>query len=292
MKRVYLRKIVFALAFMLCFGGSVQCMAQAKPLWAQKGEKYANKKRKSDSYTFKVFNTHSLDAPKLKREHIKPLLEYLHEEYGADVARMTVDSSAVTAEGRRLYKVSFPSEGGTSSVYAQRVDDYIVYEDYELNVFQFEYYQLYAVTNKNAEPAFDDFEICETNNSTALARSIVPGLGQFYKGQTAKGCVILGGEAALITTAIVCQVHKHRYDKKADNQIPNVDSWKSKARSWRQMRDISLGLACGLYVYNLIDAATAKGPRRLNVRSAGTHGLAVAPWAGVEGAGLSFAWRF
>lgn len=292
MKRVYLRKIVFALAFVFCLGGSLQCMAQSKPIWAQKGEKSMNKKRVSDNYSFKVFNTHGMDSGKLLTDRLQPLLEFLHGEYNAAVSSMTVDSTAVAADGRRLLKISFPEEGGTSVVYAQRVDDFMEFEDYVENVFQFEYYQLYAVTGKNAQPVFDNFDIYTPSSASALCRSIVPGMGQLYKGQKAKGYAIIGGEVVFIGTAIVSQIYKHRYDKRVDRQEPNVDSWRSKSRSWRQMRNLGIGLACGLYVYNLIDAAVSKSPRRLKVSAGDGGGLAVVPFVSTECTGLSFALRF
>lgn len=280
------------LALMLCFGGVIECFAQAKPFWAAKGEKSVNKKRVSDNYTFKVFNTHSMNPQQLKADGLNSLLEYLHGEYGASVASMTVDTTAIASNGRNLIKVSFPDGDAMATVYAQRVDDYSEFNDYDLNVFQYEYYQLYAVTGKNATPEFDTFEVSDSSPITSLACSLIPGVGQMYKGQTTKGCVFLGGEAVLITTAIVSQVCKNRFDKKVDNQIPNVDSWKSKSKSWKQVRNISIGLACGLYVYNLIDAAVDKGSRRLSVKRNRANSLAIAPWTTADGAGLSFALRF
>lgn len=277
MEQTRFAKIVMVWAFLLCFGGSMECMAQSKPLWITQGEKSMNHKRESENYVFKVFNTHGRDAEALKSERLRPLLEYLESEYGVKTTRMVVDTTAVDAAGAQVTKITLPTDETTAVVYAKLVDDYSEFTDYELNVFQHEYYQLYAVTNRDAAPTFDDFSIEESHNGTALTYSIVPGLGQLYKGQTAKACVFFGGEVVLVGTAVVAQVYKHRADTKVRNHTPNVDSWKSKSKSWKQVRNISLGLACGLYVYNLIDAATAKAGHRVKVGKSSTLNVALVP---------------
>lgn len=278
MKRNSLSRIVLALSFLLCLGGALECMAQSKPLWVQRGEKSMNKKRQSDNYTFKVFNTHDLDEAKLKAERLKPLLEYLQETYGVETSAMTVDTAAVATDGTKAIKVSMP----TSTVYAKLVDDFCEFTDYELNVFQYEYYQLYAVTEKDAAPVFDTFNVIETNNSNALARSIVPGLGQFYKGQTAKGCAIIGAEAFFVASAIA-------FDCKRNHCADR--GWESKARGWRQFRNLAISGAGIVYVYNLIDSAVSKAGRRVKVGKSSTLNVGLAPMPNM-GAGVGLALSF
>lgn len=272
-------RVVLAVVCLLCVAGSVRCMAQSKPLWVQHGEKSMNNKRHSDNYTFKVFNTHNAEKNSVMAKRYEPLLTYVRELYGVKPLDMAMDTTAVASDGSKAIKISFPEGDSTAVVYAKLVDDYIEFEDYQFNVFQFELYQLYAVTDKNAVPVFDDFEVVETSNAKALSLSIIPGMGQFYKGHITKGWVMLGGEAALLSTALVCHSRYNKYDKK---------DWDSKATSWRQMRNISLGLACGLYIYNLIDAATTKGGSSVKVKKSANGNLAVAPWVNDDGAGLSF----
>ena len=66
----------------------------------------------------------------------------------------------------------------------------------------FEYYQLYAVSEKDVTPVFDTFERGERSKGTAALMNIIPGAGQLYKGHTFKGYAILGSEIALGVTAI------------------------------------------------------------------------------------------
>lgn len=278
MERTSFTKIVIALALVLCLGGSVECLAQSKPLWINKSETSLNKKRISDNYTFKVFNTHDFDEAKLKKERLTPLMEYLQSEYGFESSKMTVDTTAVASDGSKVTKVSMPDG---SVVYAKLVDDYSEFADYELNVFQYEYYQLYAVTNKDAAPEFDEFKVDRANNTTALTYSLIPGVGQLYKGQKAKAYVIMGAEVLFVASAIEFEYQRHHASK---------NGWRSKARGWREFRDIAIVGAVGVYVYNLIDAATAKGGTRLSIGKQSS--LAVLPWTTGESTGVSLALNF
>lgn len=282
MEQTRFPKIVMVWAFLLCLGGSMECFAQTKPLWINRGEKSMNKKRLSDSYLFKVFNTHGQDESKLRAERLTPLLQYLESEYGVETSQMVVDTAAVASDGSKVTKISMTTGDSTSVVYAKLVDDYDEFTDYELNVFQHEYYQLYAVTASNAAPVFDEFRIEEVSNAQALARSIVPGLGQLYKGQTAKGCAIMGAEAFFIGSAIVFECKRDYYADKG---------WRSKARSWKEFRNIAIAGAGIVYIYNLIDAATAKAGHRVKVGKAGNVNVSLVPTPTL-GAGVSLAWTF
>ncbi len=293
-----LKRIASLLLLFISLAFGAQCMAQGKgkPLWVNQSEKRLDKKRYSDTYEFKVFNTWDLDVNKLRKERYEPLMEYVSQTFGADVKTMRVDSFYLEpADTLMTYKVIFPQESGEKVIYAKRVDEYCVYEDYEVNDYQYEFYQLYAVSTRlDTIPDFDDFKVSRNYNACSLALSLVPGLGQIQKGQKAKGYTILGAEAALITGSIVCAAKKNYSRRKVRNEIPNVDSWKSKQRSWRQMRDLCLALGGALYVYNLIDAAVAKGNRHLIVDKPQQSEVSVSlsPALYGDGAGVSFSLNF
>ncbi len=267
---------------------SVPAVAQGKgkPRWVNQDEEKLNKKRYNETYEFKVFNTYDLDLGKLQRECFKPLYSYLAEQYGSDANKMSVDSLYLEADSVPTYCITLPTDTGERMIYAKRVDQYDVYEDYELNSYQFEYYQLYAVSTRlDIIPDFDDFSLSRDYGAAGFALSLIPGVGQIYKGQKGKGWAILGCEAALITGVIVCSVEKDYSKRKVRHEIPNVDSWKSKQKSWRQMRTLCLVAAGGLYVYNLIDAAVAKGSRHLIVNKADEKNVSIAPYIYNDGIG-------
>ena len=49
-------------------------------------------------------------------------------------------------------------------------------------------------------------------------------------------------------------------------QPRHAQTYNSKADNWESGRNICIGAAAALYVYNLIDAVAAKGARRVTVR--------------------------
>lgn len=267
--------------------------SQTKPLWIQKGEKSLNKQRSNDKYYFKAFNTYGTDANKLKAERFLPLLTHVRERYGADFKQMKLDSLRLGSDTLMTYRVTFTDTlGATGVAYAQSVDKHMAFEDYVNNTYQFEFYQLYAISKKDSVPMFDDFELTQTSNKKAMLLSLIPGMGQLYKGHKTKGYVILGTEAALVTSAIVFQIKAHHYGRKAPKEPEVGDSWRSKSRGWRQMRDLAIGLAGGVYVYNLIDAAITTGSRQVAVKKAKEKQLFVTPTASPESAGITLTLSF
>lgn len=277
---------------LLAFLSGLSVSAQSKPRWAQKDEKSLNKERSNQGYEFKVFNTYGMDRARLRAERFNPLLTYVREKYNLGHDAISLDS-IVGSDGHAVYRMTFPSADGNGVVYARQIDDHAAYEDYVDNTFQFEYYQLYAITEKDKTPeVFDDYEVTRIYNNRATAMSIIPGLGQIYKGQPAKGYTIMGFEAALIATAIATDIKMHHCKRQIDKHPDVEGSWRSKANGWRNFRNISLGLAGGLYVYNILDAALSKGARQVVVKKRRQQTLTFTPVATPEGGGIALTLSF
>jgi len=269
-----------------------QADAQDKPAWASKGTTALNKARSNDSYELRMFNTNDVDRNKLVRERCEPLFMYVRENYSAQPEGLTLDS--VAGGGITTYIVGYTdkNDGSRHSLKAQRIDEYCEFDDYESNDYSWEMYQLYAIGRPDTEPQFDEFELTRSYNGKALAMSIIPGWGQIYKGQTTKGCVIIGLEAVSIATIILGE-HKRSTMMDESTKPGNItDSWVSKAHSWRNVRNVGIGVAVATYVYNLIDAATSKGARRVVVHKRPGTGLTFAPTMWTDGAGMTFTYNF
>ncbi|WP_297900456.1 DUF5683 domain-containing protein [uncultured Parabacteroides sp.] len=289
------KKAVECLLLLACLFISMPIMAQqTKPLWIQKGEKPLNKERTNETYHFKVFNTYDVDANRLKTERFRPLLTYVRERYGANFKQMELDSVLyVGNDTLTTYRIEFTDTLGMAGVvHARKVDEYLAFEDYVDNTYQFEYYQLYAISERDSVPVFDEFELTRTYNHKALFLSLIPGMGQIYKGQKAKGYTILGTEATLVVSTIAFQMKKHYCGRKANEQWEVRDSWKSKERGWRQMRNLCIGLAGGLYLYNLIDAAVTKGSRHVVIKKPKERHLYITPAALPDGAAMTLTFNF
>jgi hypothetical protein len=148
---------------------------------------------------------------------------------------------------------------------------------------KWELWVLYEVSNsgKTFKPYIPKY----TNHygGTALWRSmILPGWGQFYKKKTGKGVIILTTEVAAISGLAFCEM------KRADNwrkstETTNINitkEYRNRADSWELRRNIFVGVAAGVYLWNVLDAALAKGklkyawmPDNLNLHIAENNGI-------------------
>ena len=87
------RKATFpVLVLSILFLGCLVAQATPVPEWTWKGENALNKKRKNDSYSFKVFKTEDQSMTRLHEGRFYPLLEYLGDRYGVDINKMSLDS--------------------------------------------------------------------------------------------------------------------------------------------------------------------------------------------------------
>ena len=261
------------------------------PEWAWKSESYMNRKRTNTSYEFKVFKTEDNNHTRLHEGRFYPLLKYIGETYGADPDAMVLDSLSNGPYASSTYRISFPENGRTATVKAQRVD---VYSAVDYNVDQdpvFDYYQLYAVSGKDAPVTFDEFKAGERSKGTAALMNVVaPGAGQLFKGHTFKGYTILGSEIALGVTAITQQVKANYYDRMAETATVGADSYRNDAIGRRRIRNAALITMGGIWAYSLFDALVAESMPNISVSAPQGGQLTVAPSS--AGAGLSLVYRF
>ncbi len=94
--------------------------------------------------------------------------------------------------------------------------------------------------------------------------ALVPGWGQFHKGEKKKGLRLLGSEAALASTFFICQQISRDYSRKASDER-DVDrrkfynDWANRSYSISMISGILAGV---VYCYNVFDAVTAKGAKK------------------------------
>lgn len=153
---------------------------------------------------------------------------------------------------------------------------------------------LYEVAKKPSNVFYEPVEYTTSYGASGLWRSVlIPGWGQMYKRQYAKGSIIIAAEAALITTTLIYENQKSSYMKKSHATFdPNaIRFYQNKAHKAKVTRDCLIGAAAAVYVYNLIDALVAKGKLRY-IKHANKH-VALMPFVS-EGsyAGLYFSYQF
>jgi len=134
-----------------------------------------------------------------------------------------------------------------------------------------------AVTDR---PRFDRTTRTTSYGMAPVVMSIVPGLGQWYKGSHVKGALLFGGVAACGVGALLFEnQRKSNADKVAQNSgsASLIKYYSDKANNNRTLRNVCLGAGAAIWVYNLVDAATAQGARRVLVQSASGGSLSLAP---------------
>ncbi len=270
--------------------------AQDKPRWAIKGVSDINGKRSNDSYRFVKFETFGGDLSQLRSEGTLPLVEYIASTNGLDADRAKVElvtpasdihtpapnDSEGSAATARDYRIVFA--GSPDHVFhARLIDEYSSFDENVDMTYDYTLYQLYAVSTAEGQtPVYDDCSFTRSYNGGALALSLVPGLGQWYKGQKTKSYCIWGGEVLFIGAAILCDARsRHFLDLRNeafnDGNTISESSYQSKHHSWRAFRNIAIAGAVGVYIYNLADALFSKGPRQVVVSRPSGVSLAMQP---------------
>lgn len=169
--------------------------------------------------------------------------------------------------------LSFRSESSTEDFICRKIDTY--WECLKVNKSsQYIHYTLYAVSHKHNGAEFDRFEVTDRYGARGLWRSaIVPGWGQMYKGSYGKGGLIIGG-LAVLGGGIVYTESIRRNCITQMSQTHNgtvIKQLSAKEAGWATGRNICIGAAAALYLYNIIDSTVAPGGRRIKVTPGGVR---------------------
>jgi hypothetical protein len=122
--------------------------------------------------------------------------------------------------------------------------------------------------------------------------SIIPGLGQWYKGSKVKGICMFAAEAAAVAGILVCANKATDAEKKIKLEPKYAKHYEDKKSDWETGRNICIGAAAAIWIYNMIDAAVAKGARRVEVKPAGHSYVSLTPALDKNYAGLALTYNF
>ena len=247
---------------------TIAAQVPPKPKWAQNGVKSLNDQRKSLDYRFVAFRNDAVNDSRVVTDPLTVMRMNMASEFGVDPNLVSIDS-IIPAPGERMtYSVTYRARNADEEVrvYVQKVDSYMRYEDNIDGSYDYDIYSLYAISNPDIIPTFDDFELTRRYGAKPVAMSLIPGLGQIYKGQPAKGYSLLGAEVLFAGAITFGELNRSYYMKQAKKNPDNFDSWKSKANGYRAVRNIGIVLGAATYLYNLLDAAFAKGAPHVIVK--------------------------
>lgn len=153
-------------------------------------------------------------------------------------------------------------------------------------------YTVYLLVQTAKNPTYPYESVTFTTDYGSGARPLIPGMAQLYKGSKGKAAFIITAQALTVAGIILCENQRSTYHKKAIEQPRFTKEYINKADNWEMGRNISIGVAAGVYVYNLIDGFVAKGKRKIKTGRAPDSGLSIVPYATPTTTGLSMAYKF
>jgi len=118
---------------------------------------------------------------------------------------------------------------------------------------------LLVQTAKN--PTFDFEKVNVTDEYSFSPRAFVPGMAQLYRGSTGKGIFFIAAEAAMITGAVYCEMQRSDNMRKSQEtgSMFVMKEYRNRADDWALSRNVAIGAAVGVYVWNVLDAALTRG---------------------------------
>lgn len=155
---------------------------------------------------------------------------------------------------------------------------------------QYGNYEVYLLVQTARHPDYAYESINVTDRYPVSARILVPGFAQIYKGQTAKGLIMLGGVVGCSIGALVFENTRSDYKNKMKEQPEFAQTYNTKANNNETARNVCIGAAAAFYVWSLIDGIASKGKRRVFVGK--NSSLAIHPVASSEGAVLALTYNF
>lgn len=279
------------MAAMAIIAGSAMLHAESDPLWVQKGPGSLNGQRTNDTYTFVVVDKAYPVMDVANVGGVDLLVDFVSKTYGAPVT--SIVATPLSNDPYPEYSIRYTGlDGNDYEIISQRVDEFTKVDNSYIEHPPFMLYQLYAVSKPNVTPVFDSYETTVKYPSKAVTLSLIPGLGQIYKGQTTKGYIIMGGEAALIAATCIFEYKRHDCRKMRDEQHAFESSWNSKINGWRNMRNLGIAAIGGLYVYNLLDAALSNGAPQIVVKQDTSSGVSFMPYASTYETGVAVRYTF
>ena len=134
-------------------------------------------------------------------------------------------------------------------------------EYYEQKHGRYQLWELYEVSDGRAFEAYVPQYTTHYGFSAGLRSAVVPGWGQFHKKKTAKGVILLTAEVAAVTGIFFCET-KRSDNMRMSQETTNmtlIKEYRKRADTREMQRNVLIGAAAGIYLYNVLDAALAKG---------------------------------
>lgn len=150
-------------------------------------------------------------------------------------------------------------------------------------------YTVYILAQTAKHPGNQYEQVSVTDEYPFSARCFVPGMQQLYKGQKVKGIAFIGAEVLAVGGIIVSESMRADYSGKAavERNASRKTALVDNANTMQNVRNICIGAAAAVYIWNVVDAIVSKGGKRVVLADA-----SLVPYASPDGFGLAFNYRF
>ncbi|WP_163629086.1 DUF5683 domain-containing protein [Paludibacter sp. 221] len=219
----------------------------------------------NSSYYFRVARGQGNSEKEARENAIVALVSDIAKAEGVYVSGKEISSVIATSTSEKNdYKNIYVIDVPKLKLSFKPIDDFF---EKDGGYHNYNCWVLFEVAYNPDKVEYENLSFTTQYGARGLWRSaIVPGWGQMYKGSTAKGLCILGGEVLLAGGIIATESMRASYIKKIGEtrNVSHIQTYANKADNMENIRNICIGGAAALYLYNLIDAVAAPGARRWN----------------------------
>lgn len=240
-----IKQIIFTFIFLLL---TITTIAQEKPGWIYNKPKPAN-----NTYLYDTEWGVASSAKEAENEAISKVFRFAAMQVGQPFESIEINKALQNGLDYSVIARQY-------NIPINKVCEYSEREGYGYRV----YILCQVAKDARVSPQWSNFSGCDrqvVDGMAVLKSALVPGLGQFHKGQTGKGIGFLVGEAISIGGIIAGQSMRHTYLNKMNstNNASLKKSYADKANMFTAVRNVSIGAAAGIYVWNVLDAIISRG---------------------------------
>lgn len=245
-----IKQIIFTFIFVLL---TITTIAQEKPGWIYNKPKPAN-----NTYLYDTEWGVASSAKEAENEAFSKVFRFAAMQVGQPFESIEINSIEINKALQNGLDYSVIAR--QYNIPINKVCEYSEREGYGYKV----YILCQVAKDARVSPQWSNFSGCDrqgVDGMAVLKSALVPGLGQFHKGQTGKGIGFLVGEAASISGIVAGQSMRHTYINKMNstNNASLKKQYADRANMFTTVRNISIGAAAAIYVWNVLDAIISRG---------------------------------
>lgn len=223
----------------------------------------------SDKVRYKVAYGEGTTYQQAKEDATASLILELGWEHGVSVTSKTIDEIKHTINNddsnfsqKRKTTTTIEQDGYNASI--TKVDEYSEVYESSSQTTKYKVWQLYAIDCPWATQINLKYSTKYGFCKAGWRSMIIPGWGQFYKKQYAKGTMFLGVELVSIASVVYFQ-NRYNFNIKQSSETPILDlqiDYTNRAHKQKMYRNISIGACAAVWLLNILDATLLEGRPR------------------------------